>query len=273
MDENIWVIGDVHGCCSSLEKLINKNEIFNNNYYKLWFAGDIVNRGPNSLKTILTLMNLDDKCLCVLGNHDIHLLSVASGISKLSKKDSFDDILNSKDYKHIIDWLRFRPIAHFQYNHLLVHAGVVPQWDINKTLSLASEIESLLRSNNWRKTLKKIYGDKPNFWRDKYRGNDRIRLITSVFTRIRLCTKDGHMDFTHKSGKGYHPNWLMPWFQVPNRKTSNINIIFGHWSNLGLLITPNIICLDTGCVWGGKLTAMRLSDRKLIQIQCDKIKK
>lgn len=265
---NIWVVGDVHGCCSSLNNIINHAEISENQNYKLWFAGDLVNRGPNSLNTINTIINLSDRCVCVLGNHDIHLLSIAAGICEPSKKDSFHDILNSKDFKHIIDWLRFRPMAHFQYNHLLVHAGVIPQWDINKILSLSAEIEELLRSANWQKALKKMYGDKPNYWNEKYKGSDRIRIITNALTRIRLCTKDGHMDFSNKSGKGDHPNWLMPWFKIPNRQTSNITIIFGHWSNLGLLITPNIICLDTGCAWGGKLTAMRLSDRKLIQINC-----
>lgn len=265
----IWAIGDVQGCCSALEELLEQPEIKKDPNCTFWFAGDLINRGPNSLKTLRTIMALGDRAVSILGNHDLHLLAVYAGIQRENKSDTIDDILYAPDADELINWLRHRPLVHFEHNHLMVHAGILAKWDTQKALQLSDEITKVLRSKNWKKHLQKMYGNEPNMWKESLHGAKRRRVIINAFTRMRLCHADGSMDFGSKeaphSGKN---NNLIPWFDVPNRKTEDVTIIFGHWSTLGLIAKRNLIALDTGCVWGGKLSAMRLHDRYLIQIDC-----
>jgi bis(5'-nucleosyl)-tetraphosphatase (symmetrical) len=263
-----WMIGDVQGCCTSLEQLLSHPDIQVDPDAKFWFAGDLINRGPQSLHSLRKIKALGDRAVAVLGNHDLHLLGVAAGIRKASKSDTLSDILNAPDARELIDWLRFRPLAHFEHNHLMVHAGVLPKWDVAKTLSLADEVQQMLRGANWKKSLQKIFGNEPTQWKGSYSGGKRLRVIINALTRIRLCTPDGHMEFHAKVSPSARPSGLVPWFDLPKRQTQSTTIVFGHWSTLGLLSRPDVICLDTGCVWGGELTAMRLHDRKLVQIQC-----
>lgn len=265
---DIWMIGDVQGCCTPLDQLLALPEIASVPDSKLWFAGDLVNRGPQSLQTLRRIRDLGERATCVLGNHDLHLLAVAAGIRKASKNDTIDDILQAPDAQELLDWLRSRPLAHFESGHLMVHAGVLPKWDSAKTLALAAEVEEVLRGPNWQKGLQKMYGNEPAEWKDDLAGGKRTRVIINALTRMRLCSLKGQMDFNAKAAPGQHPPTLVPWYDVPGRATRNVVVVFGHWSTLGLLVRPDAICLDTGCVWGGHLTAMRLGDRKILQVTC-----
>ncbi|MDO5679801.1 MAG: symmetrical bis(5'-nucleosyl)-tetraphosphatase [Pelistega sp.] len=267
--KNIWVIGDVQGCCVSLEALLNLPDIKNDPDCELWFAGDLINRGPNSLRALRLIMSLGDRAKCILGNHDLHLLAVYAGIRRENRSDTIDDILCSADVDTIIDWLRHRPLAYYEDGYLMVHAGILPEWSTKKTLKLAEEIGSSLRDKNWKKYLQKMYGNEPNKWNDDLSGAKRRRVIINALTRMRMCTPDGAMDFGSKEAPTYSKNVnLLPWFDMPGRKTEEVTVIFGHWSTLGLMVKKNLLALDTGCVWGGKLTAIRLQDRKVLQVDC-----
>ncbi|WP_459616848.1 symmetrical bis(5'-nucleosyl)-tetraphosphatase [Bordetella sp. 2513F-2] len=269
MKDSIWMIGDVQGCCDPLEQLLAHPQLAGEPQSRFWFAGDLVNRGPQSLATLRRIMALEDRATCVLGNHDLHLLAAAAGVRKPSKSDTLDEILEAPDADELIDWLRFRPLAHFEHDHLMVHAGVLAKWDVAKTLSLAAEVEEALRGPNWHKALQKMYGNEPVIWKDGHKGGKRLRVIINALTRIRLCTPAGRMEFDTKVAPGAWPAGLIPWFDVPKRATTNVTVVFGHWSTLGLLLRPDVICLDSGCVWGGALTAVRLQDRKLVQVRCE----
>lgn len=264
---NIWAVGDLQGCCGALDELLAHPLIQKDPDCRFWFAGDLINRGPQSLRTLKQVIRLGDRAVSILGNHDLHMLAVYAGIRNQNKSDTFDAILKDKHVDELIDWLRHRPLAHYDAGHLMVHAGVMAKWDLDKTLALAEEAHQALISDKWQKNLQKMYGNEPVQWKDKLSGSKRLRVIINAFTRMRLCTPNGEMDFVAKDSPGNQPG-LVPWFDVPDRKTSDIPIIFGHWSTLGLLIRKNLLALDTGCVWGGKLSALRLSDRKLIQIDC-----
>lgn len=263
----IWAIGDVQGCNRSLQMLLAHPEIAQDADAQFWFCGDLINRGPDSLASVNAVMALRDKAVTVLGNHDLHLLGVAAGVRDMGKSDTFADILDAPQAKDYIDWLRHRPMAHFDQGHLLVHAGVLPQWTVSKTLALAAEVETALRSPDWQHALKKMYGNKPRNWSDDLTGRKRLRVIINALTRMRMCTSRGDMDFDHKGRPAVTPD-AMPWFELPDRAASDQTIVFGHWSALGLLLRPNLICLDTGCVWGRELTAVRLHDRKIVQVSC-----
>ncbi|AZV92423.1 symmetrical bis(5'-nucleosyl)-tetraphosphatase [Kerstersia gyiorum] len=265
---DIWMIGDVQGCCVPLEQLLALPEIAGAPDSRLWFAGDLVNRGPQSLQTLRRIRDMGERATCVLGNHDLHLLAVAADVRKPGKNDTISEILQAPDAEELLDWLRNRPLAHFENGHLMVHAGVLPKWDCAKTLALAAEVEAVLRGPNWRKGLQKMYGNEPAEWKDDLTGGKRMRVIINALTRMRLGTAKGQMDFAAKAVPGQHPPALMPWYDIPGRATRNVVVVFGHWSTLGLLVRPDVICLDTGCVWGGHLTAMRLRDRKILQITC-----
>ena len=264
---SIWMIGDVQGCCFPLAELLAQTETHNDPHAQYWFAGDLVNRGPHSLEALRTVISLGERATSVLGNHDLHLLAVAAGIKKPGKSDTFQQILNAPDAPDLIDWLRRRPLVHYAHQHVLVHAGILPEWSVSKTLSLAAEVETALRASNWQANLQKMYGNEPNTWKEDLTGSKRLRVIINALTRMRMCNNKGHMEFTQKNAPTT-ANGLMPWFDAPNRAAKDTTIVFGHWSTLGLLIRPDAICLDTGCVWGGKLTALRLHDHKLIQIGC-----
>lgn len=271
---DIYAIGDLQGCCHSLDRLleqINRSTGTANDDPMppaLWFAGDLVNRGPDSLGALRRVRALGDQAIVVLGNHDLNLLAVAAGIRRVHRSDTLNSILSAPDREELLHWLRHRPLAHFAAGHLMVHAGVLPGWSATEVLALAGEVEAELRGPGWRDFLTAMYGDLPNAWNPSLRGNDRLRVIVNALTRIRYATPSGTMEFAAKEALGTGPVGHVPWFECPERKTAEVTVIFGHWSTLGLVNRPNLIALDTGCVWGGQLTAMRLRDRHIFQIDC-----
>jgi bis(5'-nucleosyl)-tetraphosphatase (symmetrical) len=266
----LLLIGDIQGCCSALERLLAK-AAFSPSRDRLVVLGDLVNRGPQSLATLRLLMRLGDAATCLLGNHDLHLLAVAHGVRRLHKGDSFGDVLDAPDRDALLHWLRQQKLAHAEAGWLCVHAGVVPQWDAAQTLALADEVHQLLRGPALGDFLPVMYGNQPNRWHDDLRGAERWRLVINVLTRIRFCTDDGRLDFDTKDGAGAAPPGHRPWFEVPGRRTRGQPIAFGHWSTLGLVDTPELLALDTGCVWGGTLSAMRVDGgrRELLQVDCE----
>ena len=263
----IYAIGDLQGCDQQLQNLIELIEATTPDA-RFLFVGDLINRGPASLTTLRRIRNLGDRAQTVLGNHDLHLLAVSQGIRPLHTTDTLHDILIAPDRDELIDWLRHQPLALFEHGHLLFHAGVLPDWDAQKTVALAREVETMLRGPDWIDFLRHMYGNQPSEWSDELRGYDRLRCIINALTRIRFCTPEGGIDFKIKEGIGAAPPGYRPWFDMPGRRTADVTCIFGHWSALGLTLRTNLIGLDTGCVWGGKLTAVRLSDRALFQVAC-----
>ncbi|MFT0851458.1 symmetrical bis(5'-nucleosyl)-tetraphosphatase [Achromobacter sp. F4_2707] len=263
----IWMIGDLQGCNDALQRLLDHPDIAADRNARFWFAGDLVNRGPDSLKTLRTIMSLGDRATCVLGNHDFHLLAIAAGFKKPGKSDTFDEILAAPDAEGILDWVRHRPLLHREHNHIMVHAGILPPWSATQAQELAREVETAMRGPRWATALEKIYGNEPNYWDKNLENGKRLRVIVNAMTRMRMCTPDGRMDFSHKHAPD-SKGGLVPWFDVPGRVIEDETIVFGHWSTLGLMIRPDAICLDTGCVWGRQLTALRLHDHKLVQVNC-----
>lgn len=264
---SIYAIGDLQGCRPSLDLLLDKIAQ-KEPHARLVFVGDLVNRGPQSLETLRTVRSLGSNATALLGNHDLHLLAVSQGIRKAHASDTLDDILHAPDRNNWIDWIRHRPLAHLEKGHLMVHAGVLPQWTTAQVLSLAQEVESVLRGPDWADFLREMYGNQPAQWDDALTGTDRLRCIVNALTRIRYCTSDGAMELSNKEAFGSHLAGYTPWFDMPGRATADTPIVFGHWSTMGLILRPNLIGLDTGCVWGGKLTALRLGDRAIEQVAC-----
>ena len=265
-----YLIGDVQGCCDALDRLLAEIG-FSPSRDRIHVLGDLVNRGPQSLATLRRLRGLGDAAVCLLGNHDLHLLAVAHGGRKLSRGDTLDDILQAPDRDECIAWLRHRPMAWVADGWLLVHAGVLPQWDMATTLALAQEVEAVLRGPDVGRFLSVMYGNEPVQWLPELAGAERLRLIINVLTRIRFCTADGALDLASKEGAGGAPAGYQPWFDVPGRRTEHTPVAFGHWSTLGLVDRPKLLALDTGCVWGGRLTAVRLGHhhREVIQVACE----
>ena len=264
-----YVIGDLQGChsrlCALLEHLDASQSGNDSPHYV--FVGDIVNRGPQSLETLRQIRAFGERASMVLGNHDLHLLAAAHGIRKRGRSDTLDAILQAPDRDALLDWLRQQPLARLHQGHLIVHAGVVPQWSATQTLALAGEVEQVLRGPDWIDFLRNMYGNLPARWDDTLQGHARLRCIVNALTRMRLCTADGTMlldDAKTPAGKADG----MPWYDVPGRRSSNVTVVFGHWSAQGLQLRENLIGLDTGCVWGGKLSAVRLDDRALFQVDC-----
>lgn len=262
-----YVIGDIQGCCDQLEQLLEKIDAIAPQA-RILFAGDLVNRGPKSLATLRLVKNLGARADTVLGNHDLHLLAVAYGIRAAHRSDTIDAILQAPDRDELLDWLRQRPLAIFEQAHLLVHAGLFPQWTIQQTMALAQEVQAILRGPDWLDFLRQMYGNTPARWSDALRGAERWRCIINGLTRMRFCSADGLMDFNNKDGMGDPPDGFLPWFDVPDRKSTGCTVVFGHWSTLGLVLRPDLISLDTGCVWGGKLSAVSLQDNSVIQVAC-----
>ena len=251
-----WAIGDVQGCGEELELLLAKIR-FSAERDQLWFVGDLVNRGPRSLAVLRLARSLQDNLVCVLGNHDLHLLAVALAGARVRKNDTLDEILSAPDRAPLLEWLLQRPLAHFEAGDLLVHAGVVPQWSPAQTLALAAELQQALRADT-EQLLAQMYGDMPDQWRTSLRGMPRLRFAINVLTRMRFCTADGRIDLKHKGKpESVSPPWI-PWFAAPERASREARIVFGHWSALGLHRSAGLLGLDTGCVWGGALTAMNL---------------
>jgi len=268
----IYAVGDIQGCAPSLKALVKKLPVQS----KMIFLGDLVNRGPDSLGTLRYLKKLQEekRIECILGNHDLHLLAVDSGIRKTKGLDTVQPILDAPDRADLMNWLRHRPMALSNGKVLTVHAGVLPQWDLQQTIECAQEVEKALRKKSYKDFLVNMYGNTPNKWSNSLKGYERLRVITNALTRIRFCTPAGMMEFESKEGFEDGPKGYIPWFKTPKRKTQDALIYFGHWSTLGLLQHGNVIGLDTGCVWGGKLTAMEIpesgkSSKRLEIIQVD----
>ena len=259
-------IGDLQGCNARLGALLHRADP--DNTRPLWFAGDLVNRGPHSLAALRRLRALGDRATVVLGNHDLHLLASATGVRKTHRNDTLDDIMLADDRTALLDWVRTRPLAHLADGHLMVHAGVFAQWTPEETVALAAEVQAVLSGPHWVDFLRVMYGNTPTRWSNSLSGDDRLRTIVNGLTRMRFIDAEGGMDFEVKEGANEAPPGLTPWFDAPNRCTTSVTVIFGHWSTLGLLMRPNLLGLDTGCVWGGSLTAVSLPDRELFQVKC-----
>ncbi len=262
-----YAIGDIQGSFDELQALLDAFR-FDRAKDSLWFVGDLVNRGPASLATLRFVRDLGDRALTVLGNHDLHLLALAQGSVKAREDDTLGDVIAAPDRDELLDWLRHRPMAHVASNYALVHAGLLPQWDIAKAKALAGEVETELRGPRHKEFLAQLYGSRPDRWSDDLRGPDRLRVIVNAMTRLRFCTSEGVMDFDTKGETAQAPAGYLPWFEVPGRKSVDYTLICGHWSALGLRIAPKLLALDSGCVWGGKLSAVRLEDRRLYQVPC-----
>ena len=249
-------IGDIQGCCDELRELLTRLD-FNADRDRLWFVGDLVNRGPQSLEVVRLVRSLADNAVVVLGNHDLHLLAVACGSHGSRRSDTLNEILRAPDRDVLLEWLATRPLAHFEAGDLMVHAGIVPQWTVETTLELAREVEAALR-NDPRDLFDHMYGDEPDHWSPDLAGPDRLRFAINVLTRMRVCTSDGHVNLRIKGKPPRDDSPWLPWFNVPSRRTRDTRIVFGHWSALGLVVRDDVIGLDTGCVWGGNLTAIDL---------------
>ena len=264
-----YAIGDVQGCYDALRRLLDIVR-FDPPRDTVWFVGDLVNRGPQSLQTLRFIMNLGDAAVSILGNHDLHLLVAASGYTKQYPGDTLDDILSAPDREALLHWLRHQKLMHADstLDYAMVHAGLLPQWTIEKALALAHEAEMVLRSDHHDDFLRPLYGNQPSAWHDDLTGDDRHRVIVNAMTRMRLCTAAGEMEFRHKLAPVDMPPGFMPWYDVPGRASRNTPILFGHWASLGVLLRGDVIGLDSGCVWGRKLTALRLEDRRTFQCGC-----
>jgi bis(5'-nucleosyl)-tetraphosphatase (symmetrical) len=256
-----YAIGDVQGCYDELQALLARIG-FNASQDRLWFVGDLVNRGPKSLAVLRFVRELGERAITVLGNHDLHLITQYEGFEKKRKDDTFTDVLDAPDARELIDWLRARPMMHLEGNWAMVHAGLLPTWTIEKADSLAREAEHALRATGYRDFLANMYGSKPVRWDDALAGWDRLRVIVNAMTRMRFCKPDGEMDF-HTTGKT-PPTGFLAWHQT--RKNPEQKIVFGHWSTAGLQLDERVAGIDTGCIWGGPLTALRLEDRWLVQV-------
>jgi bis(5'-nucleosyl)-tetraphosphatase (symmetrical) len=262
-----YAIGDVQGCMRELEALLSAFE-FDAGRDRLWFVGDLVNRGPASLEVLRFVKGLGDRAIAVLGNHDLHLLCLSEGFARRRSDDTLDAVLAAPDRAGLLEWLRARPMLHAEGEYILVHAGLLPQWDQTRARALAGEVESALRGPGYAEFLARLYGSDPDSWDEGLAGPDRTRVIVNAMTRMRFCTDAGVMDFRAKGGIGAAPPGYRAWFDVPGRRSSECTIVCGHWSALGLRIDSRLLALDTGCVWGGSLSAVRLDDRRVFQVKC-----
>lgn len=255
----VFAIGDVQGCADSLKKLLERIR-FNPDEDRLWFAGDLVNRGAKSLEVLRFVRGLGDSAITVLGNHDLNLLATAEGVRAPSEE--LKAVFQAEDGPELIAWLRARPLLHYdkRLGYVLVHAGVHPEWTLRDAIDHAREVEQTLAGDDYAELLQGMYGNEPARWSQDLTGLTRERLIINIFTRMRYLDAHGTLDFTHKGAPGTQPDNLMPWYEAPNRVNADEHILFGHWSTLGSIGTPKVYPLDTGCVWGGKLTALRLDD-------------
>ena len=265
----IHLIGDVQGCCGALDRLLDTIG-FSPSRDRIYLLGDLVNRGPQSLQTLRRLRSFGDSAVCLLGNHDLNLLAVAQGVRQPHRGDTITEILDAPDRAEWLAWLRQRRMAVHEHGWLMVHAGVVPQWDAAQTLALAAEVEQLLRGDALAAFLPQMYGDTPARWSEALTGAERLRFIVNVLTRTRFVAADGTLDLHTKDGADGAPPGFQPWFEVPGRRTAGTPIAFGHWATLGLINRPDLLALDTGCVWGRQLSAMRIDGgrRELVQVEC-----
>lgn len=272
----LYLIGDIQGCDAPLQRLLDRLD-FSPSRDTLYLLGDLVNRGPASAQVLRRLMGYGDAARCLLGNHDLHLLAAAYGIRPAHRQDTLQGILEAPDRPALLDWVRHQRLAMLErlkgQEILMVHAGVLPGWSAEQTLALASEVEAVLRGPELLAFLGQMYGNTPAQWHDGLQGADRLRVIVNALTRLRFCSAEGRMEFESKEGAGGAPAGYMPWFDVPGRHTASTTVAFGHWSTLGWLDRSDVLSLDTGCVWGGCLSALKLgntaADNQLIQVRCE----
>lgn len=276
---SVYLIGDIQGCDSALQQILDKID-FSPSRDQLFLLGDLVNRGPHSAAVLRRLMGFGSSAQSILGNHDLHLLALAHGARKPHRSDTLDDVLGAPDRDMMLSWLRGQSMAILKVFHgqplLMVHAGVLPCWTATQTRNLAHEVETVLRGDRLSAFLQGMYADEPKQWDDTLAGVARLRVIVNALTRLRFCTADGAMEFSTKDGANATPTGYHPWFDVPGRQSAGVTVAFGHWSTLGWLDRPDVMALDTGCVWGGRLSAVRLGrasgadalTRELIQVKC-----
>ncbi len=253
----LYMIGDVQGCLGPLQRLLDKVG-FSVSRDTAYLLGDLVNRGPDSLGVLRWAQQAGTSAQCLLGNHDLHLLGVAHGVRKPHCKDTLAAVLQAPDAPELLDWLRHQPLARLAHGWLMVHAGVLPQWTTEKVMALSAEFERTMASPAHKQFLQVMYGNEPNHWKEKWQGHDRLRVVVNAMTRLRFCTPDGHMDFDVKDSEAKPPFGHLPWFDVPGRLTAGQAVAFGHWSTLRNLQRPHVLALDTGCVWGGCLSAAEI---------------
>lgn len=263
-----YAIGDIQGCFDSFQRLLEKIR-FDAEKDRLWLVGDLVNRGPSSLETLRFVRALGQSAVTVLGNHDLYLLMVATGTAKKrGKDDTIQPILDAPDCEDLLDWLRQQPLCHAQGPFCMVHAGLLPQWSVAQAVALSDEVGLALQGPRYQKLMKHMWGSEPAAWDDALEGWDRLRVIVNAMTRMRFCTPTGVMEFQTKGELVSAPPGHVPWFDVPGRKSAAHTLVTGHWSALGLKLTPNLLALDSGCLWGGELSAVRLEDRQVFQVSC-----
>jgi bis(5'-nucleosyl)-tetraphosphatase (symmetrical) len=266
----VYAIGDVQGCFEDLQALLALIEFDPARDY-LWFVGDLVNRGPHSLETLRFVRNLGERAVTVIGNHDLHLLAMAHGVSLERDDHTLDTVLRAPDREELIDWLSARPLLHHDagLGFTMVHAGLPPQWDLALAQSCAREVEEKLRGSQRKKLLKSMYGNQPKRWSNKLKGYDRLRFTINCLTRMRYCSAKGSLNLKSNGPPGSQKPGSMPWFEVPGRLSKNLNIVFGHWSTLGECNEPGVFPTDTGCLWGHALTALRLDgEPQYIRVPC-----
>jgi bis(5'-nucleosyl)-tetraphosphatase (symmetrical) len=267
----VYAIGDIQGCYDPFRRLLDEID-FDPAKDTLWLVGDLVNRGPKSLKTLRFVKDLGEAAITVLGNHDLHLLALEAGAVRRGKRfSSLTKLLNSSDCGELCDWLRHRPLAHYDADleTLLVHAGTHPAWNVKKTLARAAEVEHALQTDGYRTLLGKMYGDTPNAWTGKLKGYPRLRFIINCLTRMRMITPAYHLALAFSGSPWRARKGMIPWYEAPDPAWQGTRIVFGHWSALGLIVLPDLISLDTGCVWGRQLTAVRLDKRlpRVVQVE------
>lgn len=260
-----YAIGDIQGCFGAFSRLL-EHIGFDASVDRLWLVGDLVNRGPRSLETLRFVKTLGDSAITVLGNHDLSLLMVSEGFGKRGKGDTFDDVLHAPDRDELLSWLRQQRMCHVENGYCMVHAGLLPQWTVEQAQALAGEVEAALRAPDWHEFMANMWGSEPAAWRDDLDGWPRLRVIVNAMTRMRFCTPDGVMDFHAKGEAERAPPGCVPWFEASGRRSADTTLVTGHWSALGLKVLPNLLALDSGCLWGGPLTAVRLEDRAVFQV-------
>ncbi len=267
-----YAIGDVQGCATALHQLLARIP-FDAPRDRLWFVGDLVNRGPDSADVLRTIRALGDRAVTVLGNHDLYLLAVAEGIMPLRPKDTLQSVLDAHDREELLAWVRRQPLLYRQGAHVLVHAGLLPNWTVEQAVGYAREVETALRGPAYLDTLRALFLQERGDWTAELSGPIRLKAITDVLTRIRTCTPDGRIDHKFKGEPKDAATGYRPWFDHPNRRHGEATVVFGHWSALGLHLAPRLVGLDSGCVWGRTLTAVRLEDREIFDVACDSCRK
>ena len=260
-----YAIGDIQGCYAPLARMLDRIA-FDPAADRLWIVGDLVNRGPESLQVLRFLRDLGDAASIVLGNHDLYLLMVAAGFKRRDSDDTLFQVLEAPDRDELIDWLACLPLIKVHGEHVLVHAGLLPGWTVTRAQALASEVSTVLGGARAREFLLNLAGNRPERWSDGLKGWDRLRVIVNALTRLRFCTADGRMDLRAKGAPHKAPPGMLPWFRVPDRFSRTHTVVCGHWSALGFYREPGLIALDSGCVWGGKLTAIRIEDDAVFQV-------